>query len=69
MLKPFKIRNLDEIRVSDEAGKRDGVVQLSAPEYDNTVSNHPEAALMYLDEDDGETITVRYSVPNSVHQI
>jgi hypothetical protein len=37
---------------------RHGIVQLSVPGYDSTLKSHPDAALRYLDEDDGETITV-----------
>lgn len=38
--------------------ERHGVVVLSASEYDHIISTHPRAALMYMDPDDGETITV-----------
>lgn len=61
-LKPFRIRNLlalSDTQVADRAGSRHGVVRVSAPEYDETISNQPDATLMYLDEDDGEVITVR----------
>lgn len=35
-----------------------GVVRINEPQYNNTLKSHPDAALRYLDEDDGETITV-----------
>ncbi|KAI9876548.1 MAG: hypothetical protein M1830_006240 [Pleopsidium flavum] len=74
MLPPFRIRNL---RQSNSSADRNGhgggltavaapnhhaIVQVSAPEYDATVSRHPEATLKYMDEDDGEVITVGSSV-------
>ena len=37
---------------------RHGTVHLSAPEYDDIVTSHPRAVLTYMDEDDGEVITV-----------
>jgi hypothetical protein len=37
---------------------RHGTVHLSAPEYDDIVISHPRAALTYMDDDDGEMITV-----------
>ncbi len=36
----------------------DGTVRISAPEYDATLSDHPEATLKYVDEEDGDIITV-----------
>ncbi len=74
MLPPFRIRNLGRSnstgdtathsRASTELGDphRHGIVQVSAPEYDATISTHPEATLRYMDEDDGEVITVSSSV-------
>lgn len=37
---------------------REPLVKLTAPEYDNTITGHPEATLKYVDEDDGEIVTV-----------
>ena len=37
---------------------RRGIVQLSASEYDSLALNHPRARLTYVDDDDGELITV-----------
>lgn len=37
-------------------------VQLSAAQYDDLAENHPPARLTYIDDDDGEVITV--STPN-----
>jgi hypothetical protein len=34
------------------------VLSISGQEYDSTVLAHPEARLKYLDDDDGEVITV-----------
>ena len=71
MLPPFRIRNLRRSNsaadtethgmLSTDLGAPDhhAIVQVSAPEYDATVSTHPEATLKYMDEDDGEVITVR----------
>lgn len=36
----------------------DGVVQVTANEYDRTIEELPEARLQYQDEDDGETVIV-----------
>lgn len=36
----------------------DGIVQVSHDEYDQTLSADPDAALSYVDVDDGENITV-----------
>jgi len=73
MLKPFQIRNLQEGESEASqpvnSGLGAGVVQISAPEYDAAISEVPEATLTYLDDDDGETITVRTSNPVSVKQI
>ncbi|KAJ9264662.1 hypothetical protein DTO212C5_7044 [Paecilomyces variotii] len=49
-----EIETIHDVR-GDE---RHGVVVLSASEYDHIISTHPRAALMYMDPDDGETITV-----------
>lgn len=73
MLPPFRIRNLRRSNSTADtdthsglstelrAPNQHGVVQVSAPEYDATISTHPEATLKYMDEDDGEVITVRSS--------
>lgn len=48
----------------------DGVVQVSANEYDRTIEKLPEARLQYQDEDDGETVIVsryRYTASSSLH--
>jgi hypothetical protein len=71
MLPPFRIRHLrasdnpagpdlgDDFLSSPTHQDEDAVVTISEPEYDSLISRHPEAALSYLDEDDGEIITVR----------
>ena len=48
---PFQIRNLDE-----EEGT---TVRILPGQYQIVVEKQPDAKLMYLDEDDGEIITVR----------
>jgi hypothetical protein len=37
---------------------RHGVIRINEPQYNSTLKSHPDAALRYLDEDDGETITI-----------
>ncbi|EEQ85725.2 uncharacterized protein BDCG_08994 [Blastomyces dermatitidis ER-3] len=37
---------------------RHGIVRISAEEYDETIAANPLAKLTYMDEDDGDTITV-----------
>ncbi len=63
MLKPFQIRDLHgSSRNVDDGSRRSlnprGVVQVSAADYDDIASNHPRARLTYLDDDDGDQITV-----------
>lgn len=62
MLPPFRVRT---IRPYASPGQRrskkkelDALVRITAPEYDKTLRVCPEAALKYLDEEDGETVTV-----------
>jgi hypothetical protein len=50
MLKPFSIRNLYN---SDP-----GIVHVSGTQYAATIKSQPDAALTYLDDEDGETILV-----------
>ena len=56
MWKPFRIRNL----YFNSADLLDwsGVVQLSPQQYDHEVQACPEAIITYVDEDDGEIVTV-----------
>ncbi len=56
MLKPFRIRNL--YFNSTDLVDCSGVVQLSPQQYDQETGILPEALITYIDEDDGETITV-----------
>jgi hypothetical protein len=52
MLPPFQIRNEPEL----------ADVRLDRKEqYDELIDEHPVAALGYVDDDDGEVITVRSS--------
>lgn len=48
----------DTISSSLSRGSCDGVVQITANEYEETISNNPETKLSYVDEDDGEKVTV-----------
>ncbi|KAI9771434.1 MAG: hypothetical protein M1840_002054 [Geoglossum simile] len=69
MLPPFRIRHLrasdnpagpdlgDDF-LSSPAYDEDAVITISEPDYDSLISRHPEAVLSYLDDDDGEIITV-----------
>jgi hypothetical protein len=72
MLPPFRIRYLrasqnpsgpdlgdDYLSSSPEAGIG-AVVQITGPQYDKIISAHPDAILTYMDEDDGEVITVSF---------
>lgn len=56
MLKPFRIRNL--YFNSSDLIDCSGVVQLSSQQYDQEIQLTPEAVFAYLDEEDGETVTV-----------
>ena len=68
MLGPFRIRHLSRPpsppgqrsfpRTTPIISARDVVVSLTGSEYDRTVSEHPESKLKYVDEDDGEVVTV-----------
>ncbi|GKZ37470.1 hypothetical protein AbraIFM66950_009020 [Aspergillus brasiliensis] len=49
-------------RESSPPRARRGIVQLSATQYDDLASNHPRARLTYVDDDDGEIITVGSSL-------
>lgn len=69
MLQPFRVRTL---RPSADPGlgrskskEFNALVRITAPEYDKTVRVCPEASLKYLDEEDGEIVTVwtRASIP------
>lgn len=63
MLPPFRVRCLQRPASPGPSIQTkntfDALVRISAPEYDNTVRVCPEASLKYLDNDDGETITVQ----------
>ncbi|PWY92544.1 hypothetical protein BO70DRAFT_391945 [Aspergillus heteromorphus CBS 117.55] len=72
MLNPFQIRDLHGSPSHTSAQPsssglasprtRRGIVQLSANDYDDLSSTHPRARLTYLDDDDGELITVGSSL-------
>ncbi|KAI9801236.1 MAG: hypothetical protein M1825_003510, partial [Sarcosagium campestre] len=70
MLPRFRIRNLqpfggyhDGVRYEfeDSSANHEShgtIVSISAPAYDALVNRHPPAVLTYMDEDDGEIVTV-----------
>lgn len=61
MLKPFQIRNLHVSSTTgykEHSDRRHGVIQLSVVDYDDLASSHPRARLTYLDDDDGDEVTV-----------
>lgn len=45
--------------VSSPSSPREMTVQLTGSEYDKTIQDVPECKLLYIDDDDGETVTVR----------
>jgi hypothetical protein len=51
----------------DKRYKRHGIIHLSAPEYDEIALNHPNAMLTYLDDDDGDIITVSILAQTSLN--
>ena len=54
-------QSLDHAVVEDRSpleSHHQGIVQLSATEYDEITTNHPRARLTYVDDDDDELITV-----------
>lgn len=71
MLPAFRIRNLrrppspsgQQRGQSPPKGCYDAIVQITAPQYDRTVSTVPEATLKYVDEDQ-EVITVSHRTPH-----
>lgn len=73
MLKPFQIRDLHrspspsqediEQSDSDTHQRRPGIVAVSAAQYNDIATFHPQARLTYIDDDDGELITVSASIP------
>ncbi|KPI34919.1 uncharacterized protein AB675_3806 [Cyphellophora attinorum] len=50
-LPTFKIRDL-------HAPAQHGVIDITVPQYDDTITTHPSSVLTYIDHDDGETVTV-----------
>jgi hypothetical protein len=48
---------------------RDGIVQVSAGEYDKTISSHPQSKLSYMDNDDGELITVSHKIQQNSRDV
>ena len=67
MLPAFRVRDLHlYIRESSSpASSQEGMtehhplVRITDSQYDDTVSDHPVAKLSYVDDDDGEIVTVR----------
>ncbi|KAI9847297.1 MAG: hypothetical protein M1837_002884 [Sclerophora amabilis] len=72
MLPPFRIRHVRASHgpfgpdlgddLSPFVDEQLAIFQIAAPEYDAIISDHPEATLTYMDEDDGEVITVGSSL-------
>lgn len=62
MLPPFRVRCLQRHaspgRSIPTRATFDALIRISAPEYDHAIRVLPEASLKYLDDDDGEMITV-----------
>lgn len=63
MLPPFHIRNLWSLPKDSQ----ETLVRINAPYYDDTISHNPAATLRYLDEDDGDLITVAILQPESLY--
>lgn len=64
MFGPFYIRGLQRSTClsAEEQPYRPSTAALfgiSAPDYDDIVSNHPQARLTYVDDEEGEQIMVR----------
>lgn len=58
-------RDLSQTGIHDSADNQpsqskyhNGTVQLSSSDYDEIAASHPRARLTYMDDDDGEVITV-----------
>lgn len=49
---------VDRQALPSQSRHRHGTVQLSTSDYDEITSTHPRARLTYVDDDDGEVITV-----------
>ncbi|MCJ1477090.1 hypothetical protein MMC13_005761 [Lambiella insularis] len=71
MLGPFRIRNLGRptspanrasYAPASRRGAPDAIVAVTETEYDTNVMKNPESKLRYLDEDDGEVVTVGTSL-------
>ena len=68
MLGPFRIRHLSRPpsppgqrslpRTTPRVSARDAIVSLTGGEYDKTIAEHPESKLKYVDEADGDVVTV-----------
>ena len=59
LLKPFRITTLPPPNpAGDSLGSLGSLVQLSTTQYDSTITSNPAATLTYLDDDDGEVMTV-----------
>ena len=66
MLPSFRVRNLrrpaspsDRYSFAHKLGAHDVIVSLTGKEYQINSLAHPESRLKYVDEDDGELVTVR----------
>lgn len=62
MLPPFRVKQLVPSEISEpgrrSTGLADGVVKMSREAYDALLQRNPQAALNYIDEEDGDVIMV-----------
>ena len=63
MLGPFRVRNLRPYRAptlpnTERLSACEAIVSVTGNEYQRNLDTHPDSRLKYIDEDDGETVTV-----------
>lgn len=49
--------------------RRSDLIHLTAPEYDDILRDHPNAGLTYIDDDDGDIVTVSTYVLTAIHRV
>lgn len=49
-------------RIDEAQCRRSGLIHLTGPEYEDIIRGHPNARLTYIDDDDGDLITVSTSI-------
>lgn len=70
MLPPFRVRGLGRSTPTVTLASNnstlvpndDTLLRMTAPQYDSIISDHPDAKLRYVDDDDGEIVTVATSL-------